>query len=109
LECGAGLAALPQLLVKRLAAGYAQLFLERFPDAMGREVELGAAFLNGKAIMEPARSAISIKKMPQKENAPTKKMLRRKSCVESSSAGDIDCENGCCSAKRQDAIECGVL
>jgi len=45
-----------------------------------------------------------------KENAPTKRKcsdgkLRR----ESSSAGDIDCENGCCSAKRQDAIECGVL
>jgi hypothetical protein len=91
------------IAVKRLAAGYAQLFLERCPDAMGWEVELGVAFLNGKAIMAPARSAIFIKKCPNKENAPTE------SCVESSSAGDIFCENGCCSAKRQDAIECGVL
>jgi hypothetical protein len=62
------------IAVKRLAAGYAQLFLERFPDAMGWGVELGAAFLNGKAIMAPARSAIFIGKCSDKENAPTEKL-----------------------------------
>jgi hypothetical protein len=75
-----------------------KLFLERFPDAMGCEVGTRRGFSEPKSHYG-ARSIRDI----------YRKMLRRKSCVKSSSAGDIDCENGCCSAKRQDAIECGVL